>query len=360
MTFQLPQNFAVGDAFQALNAHANDDNLAEGIGQSYGVIGYKGKNWTLRYRGKIKPFIRPDDGTPASYIDVIILGSPAKKSKSYYPKYVPGQSDGERPICSSYLGDVPDADVTKQQSTSCALCPRNKWLTDPTGRKSRECTDYKRLAVLIMPKISEALLGTPLLEPVFLRVPPDSLQALAQMGDFMGKQHLHYSAYVTRISFDQTKAHPSMIFTPQQGLSNDEAPVILGMRENPVVDRIMYGDLPLGGVAAVAAANALNPANYQPTGLLAAVANQQALPAPALQVVPSNVVPLVPLKEQNVDFAYAEMATDITLDGNKAVAQSLREQLLPAAVTQADVGNVELSDADLDARLAKMIASGKR
>lgn len=352
MSFQLPQNFTVGSAFQALNAHATDDNLAEGIGQSYGVIGYKGKNWTLRYRGKVKPFIRPDDGTPASYIDVIILGSPAKKSKSYYPKYVPGQSDGERPICASFLGDVPDADVTQQQSTSCALCPRNKWLTDPTGRKSRECTDYKRLAVLIMPKISEALLGTPLLEPVFLRIPPDSLQALAQMGDYMGKQHLHYSAYVTRVSFDPSKAHPSMVFTPIQGLSDDEAPVILGMRENPLVDRIMYGDAPLGGVAAVAAANALNPANYQPTGLLAAV-TQQALPAPALQAVPSNAVPLVP-----VDTSYADLAADRPVRA-ALVAQEAREALLPAAVTQADVGKVELSDEALDARLAKMIASGK-
>lgn len=345
MTFQLPQNFAVGTAFQALNTQAQDDNLADGIGQSYGVIGYKGKGWTLRYRGVVRPFIRPDDGTPASYIDVIILGSPPKKSKSYYPKYVPGASDGERPICSSFLGDVPDAGVTKQQATSCALCPRNEWKTDPaTGRKSRECTDYKRLAVLIMPKISEALLGSPLLEPVFLRVPPDSLQAAAQMGDNMAKQGLHYSSYVTRVSFDPQKSHPSMVFTPIQGLSNEEAPVILDLRQNPLVDRIMYGDAPQGGVAAVAAANQLAPAGFQPTGLLAAVAAQLPPPGPALAVntvgattgagsaemivVPSNVVPLVP-------------------------AQQARP------VTAADVGSAELSDNDLDARIARMIASGK-
>lgn len=341
MTFQLPQNFAVGDAFRALNTEAQNDNLADGIGQSYGVIGYKGKAWTLRYRGQVRQFVRPDDGTPASYIDVIILGSPPKKSKSYYPKYVPGQSDGERPICSSFLGDVPDAGVTKEQAVSCALCPRNEWKTDPaTGRKSRECTDYKRLAVLIMPKISEALLGSPLLEPVFLRVPPDSLQAAAQMGDNMAKQGLHYSSYVTRVSFDPQKSHPSMVFTPIQGLSNEEAPVILGMRQNPLVDRIMYGDAPQGGVAAVAAANQLAPTGFQPTGLLAAVAQAQQLLAvntvgattgagsAEMVVVPSNVVPLVPVQQAR-------------------------------PVTTADVGAAELSDDDLDARIAKMIASGK-
>lgn len=344
--FRLPENFAIGSAFQALNAQAQDDNLAEGIGQSYGVIGYKGKAWTLRYRGQIKQFVRPDDGTPASYIDVIILGSPPKKSKSYYPKYVPGQSDGERPLCSSYLGDVPDAGVTMKQAEACALCPRNEWKTDPTtGRKSRECTDYKRLAVLIMPKISAALLGTPLLEPVFLRVPPDSLQAVATMGDNMAKQGAHYSSYVTRISFDPAKSHPSMVFTPIQGLSNEEAPVILDLRANPLVDRIMYGDAP-HGLAAVATVNQLA-VNYQPTGLMEAVGKALPPPAPALAVNTVGETTAVGAG----DFAYAK---PIVVPGNVV-------PLVPAAkpVTAADVGKADLSDDDLDSRIAAMIASTK-
>ena len=49
------------------------ESLAEGIGSSYGVISYKGKVWSLRYRGERYTFTRPDDGTPVGHIDVIIL-----------------------------------------------------------------------------------------------------------------------------------------------------------------------------------------------------------------------------------------------------------------------------------------------
>src|SRR5882672_10877256 len=82
-------------AFAALPA----ESLAEGIGSSYGIIGYKGKVWSLRYRGEKHTFVRADDGSPMSYIDVIILRSPSVKSKSYYPReegYDPNSSDGKR------------------------------------------------------------------------------------------------------------------------------------------------------------------------------------------------------------------------------------------------------------------------
>lgn len=345
--FQLPQGFAVGDAFQALNALAQDDNLADGIGQGYGVIGYKGKAWTLRYRGKIYQFVRPDDGTPASYIDGIILGSPANKSNSYYETYVPGQSDGEAPICASMNGEVPDVGVKQKQHATCALCPRHEWKTDPkTGRKSRECTEYKRLAFLLMPKTSAALLGSPLLEPVFLRVPPDSLQAVGQMGDNMAKQGYHYSSYVTRISFDQQKAHPSMIFTPVQGLSNAEAPVVLGLRQDPLVERIMHGDK-----AVISKVQTRLPAvGHEETGLLAAVANKDKaimLPPPGPGLAVNTVGP--DTAAERVDFSYANMATGTNVE----------QTVTPRPVTVADVGGVALSDADLDAKLAAMIKARK-
>src|SRR4029077_9322535 len=141
-------NYQPPEEFAGLNPQ--EDNLAAGIGQSYAVIGYKGKVWTLRYRGDRHTFIRKDDGSPSNHIDVVILGQAEQKSKSYYGKYDPNIS-GERPICASIDGLLPDPDVTQKQSETCALCPRNVWKTDPqTGRKGRECTDYKRLAVVVM------------------------------------------------------------------------------------------------------------------------------------------------------------------------------------------------------------------
>jgi hypothetical protein len=241
----IPAGFkGPAQAFAAAGLNAQTDNLTSGIGQSYGVINYKGKVWSLRYRGERKTFIRADDGTPANYLDVIILGQAPSKSKSFYAKYDPNSGDsGERPICSSIDGVLPDDDVTTEQSPTCALCPRNVWKTDATtGRRGRECQDYKRLAVLVLPTQTKLILGSALMEPVFLRVPAASLNSLAILGETMSKQGYHYASYITRITFDPQKSWPEMQFRPVQELTNAEAPVILELMGNMLVERITVGD----------------------------------------------------------------------------------------------------------------------
>jgi len=225
--------------FAALNPQA--DNLADGIGSSYGVVGYRGKVWTLRLRGETYTFTRPDDGSPAAFLDVIVLRSAPYKSKSYYPagSFNEGNS-GERPHCSSIDGVTPDPDVNPatKQAQACAICPRNEWKLDSNGRKGRDCSDYKRLAVLILPSQTKLLLGEALMEPVFLRVPPASLNDLAILGEAMAKKGFHYSSYITRIGFMIDKPHPQMTFRALQKLSAAEAPIVLPMREDPVAYRI--------------------------------------------------------------------------------------------------------------------------
>lgn len=51
---------------------ANDQNI-HWLGQAFGIIGYKGKVWSLRYRGEEYTFIQPDDGAPVGYLDVVIV-----------------------------------------------------------------------------------------------------------------------------------------------------------------------------------------------------------------------------------------------------------------------------------------------
>ena len=240
---QAFKNFKPPAAMAGLNPA--DDNLAAGIGQGYGVIGYKGKVWSLRHRGERHNIIRPDDGTPSNHIDVVILGQAPHKSKSYYTDFVDG-AEGKRPRCASIDGLVPDTDVTQKQSETCALCSRNEWKTNATtGRKGKECQDYKRLAVVMMPYQTKAVLGAPLIEPLFLRVPPASLTSLAVMGENMANQGFHFSTYVTRISFDANEASPKMVFTPLQGITEQEAPVIMELRQDPTVGRITGGDIVL-------------------------------------------------------------------------------------------------------------------
>jgi hypothetical protein len=386
--FQVPATFTnkqMSPAFMAALG-GQQDSLADGIGQSYGVIGYKGKVWSLRYRGQRHNILRPDDGTPASYLDVIILNKAPTKSKSYYPKYEPGSSDGERPICASIDGIHPDPDVQTKQCESCAICPRNVFKQDPqTGRKSRECTDYMRLAVLILPPQTKPLFGTPLLEPVFLRVPPASLNSLAIMGDTMDRQGFHYASYVTRITFDPNKSWPEMVFRPIQQLTDAELPVVLKMRDDPVSARITGGDftlpttsqqaLPTTGVATGLASlpgpSAPAPAIHSP-----AVQPQPAAPtsmatagSPTISSSPTPTVvapPATPPAQTEVAQSTTPPVTDTGLGGalNAVAPPPSEPQQNASSVTSTvssqpaqmgDAGEADESDAEMDARIAALI-----
>lgn len=222
-------------AYAALNPE--QESLADGIGSSYGIVGYRGKVWTLRLRGETYTFTRADDGSPAAFLDLVILRSPGWKSKSFYKGgFVEGSS--EAPTCSSMNGEQPDPDAREKQAAACAICPRNEWKTDANGRKGRECADYKRLAVLLLPNVTKQLLGAPLLEPVFLRVPAASLNDLAILGEAMQKKGFHYSTYITRVGFVTDKAHPQMTFRALQPLTEKEAPTVLSLREDAIAYRI--------------------------------------------------------------------------------------------------------------------------
>lgn len=247
-------------AFAGLNPE--QESLADGIGSSYGIIGYRGKVWTLRLRGETYTFVRADDGSPAAFLDMIVLRAPGWKSKSYYAGgFVEGNSDA--PSCSSLDGVHPDSDAREKQATACAICPRNEWKVDANGRKGRDCSDYKRLAVLLLPSASKALLGSPLMEPVFLRVPAASLNDLAILGEAMGKKGFHFSTYITRVGFQTDKAHPQMTFRALQPLSEKEAPIVLELREDPVAYRITAENEVGKQLPYVANGNAAN--NSQPT-----------------------------------------------------------------------------------------------
>lgn len=354
------KNFKPPAAMAALNPQ--DDNLAAGIGQAYGVIGYKGKVWSLRVRGERHNFIRPDDGTPAPYLDVVILGQTQNKSKSYYEKYDP-TAEGARPICASLDGIVPDADVVQKQSETCALCPRNVWKTDPTtGRKGRECTDYKRLAVIVMPYQTAPILGAPLIEPVFLRVPPASLTSLAVMGDTMSGQGFHFSTYVTRIQFDPNEASPKMIFKPLQGITDQEAPVILELRADPTVGRITGGELALAGPKVIQSApvtQTLAPAASTPA--IGQSPNQLAAPVvglfstglgsaqPVIDAISPAQTTSTPITPLDTGFGGATSLAAV----REASSQFSGPTPVPPNI--ADSGEPEASDLDLDARIAGLI-----
>jgi hypothetical protein len=329
----LFKNAPMPAAFAALGAQ--HETLAEGIGQSYAVIGYKGKTWSIRYRGERYNFTRADDGEPLSYIDVIILRQGHTKSKSFYKSkeegggYDPEASEGKRPVCASLDGITPDADVLEKQADHCAICPRNVWKTSADGKKGRDCTDYKRLAVLIAPALSARIVGSPLLEPVFLRVPPASLNGLAKYGETLDSMGRHYVSLVTRISFDQEKPHPEFKFKAQTPLGDAEAAIVLPLRDSPIALRITGEDQHVEAVQRLEQTQVLK---------------QVEKPKPPVEVVKPKPEP----EPEGTGF-------EVLTNGNAAA----KTVAAPVQVEQTseDTGEATESDAALDAKVAAMLAS---
>ncbi len=339
------------NAFKVLDPHA--ESLADGIGSSYGIVGYKGKVWSLRLRGESYMFVRPDDGSPAAFLDVIVLRAPAYKSKSYYPAgtFQDGQL-GARPTCAALNGETPDMDIMEPQNNACATCPRNVFKLNAEGRKTRECSDYKRLAVLILPTMTKALLGAPLMEPVFLRVPAASLNDLALLGEGMSAQGFHFSSYVTRIGFNPEKPHPQMTFRALQPLTDNEAPLVLPMREDPTAIRIT-GENELARLRPALASAA--PVQAAPAVTLPAVAAQAPVDTgfgvAAVTAQPAQAPAAV------VQTAVAAQTTTQQVEGPVDTGFGAGVQANTAATmnTVADTGEPEDADADLDARIAALL-----
>jgi hypothetical protein len=352
----------------ALDPHA--ESLADGIGSSYGIVGYKGKVWSLRLRGETHMFVRPDDGSPAAFLDVIVLRSPGYKSKSYYPAgtFQDGQI-GTRPTCAALDGATPDADIATPQSNACAVCPKNVFKVNAEGRKTRDCSDYKRLAVLILPSMTKALLGAPLMEPVFLRVPAASLNDLAMLGEGMSAQGFHYSSYVTRIGFNPEKPHPQMTFRALQPLTDREAPLVLPLREDQTAIRIT-GENEVGKQRTAVPTS--GPRGGPVTGANTALAEQEAA---AAKQEAARVAAAAEAAKQEAERRAAATAAASTVDtgfgdvGGGAVTAAIK----PAATTVdtgfgadataqaspgpdvSDTGPAEDADLDLDARVAALL-----
>lgn len=230
----------ISKAFKHLDP---SQGLAGGISSGFSSIRYRGKAWSLQHGGKQYPFRRDDDGTPLSYIDVIILGSSPNLSKVYFGNSGEWSEDSASgPICASLKGDVPDPGVPMKQAKSCGICPHNEWITKPGGGRGKECQDHKRIAVLLMPYMTKKMLPAPLIEPVFFKVPPGSLKALKSYSDELVAQGIPFAAVITRVSFSSDRLF-QMNFSLVQALTDNEADTVLPLMDSPQTAQIV-GSMP--------------------------------------------------------------------------------------------------------------------
>lgn len=100
------------------------DELGGGISGAFGVLGYRGKVWRVRYRGDEHNLINEETGDPLGSVEVVIVKAPAHLSKLYYANgYTEGQAI--KPDCWSSNGVTPDPTVVTPQCSACGVCPMN-------------------------------------------------------------------------------------------------------------------------------------------------------------------------------------------------------------------------------------------
>jgi hypothetical protein len=230
--------FQPGQLAAAFQGMSTDNDLGAGIQGGFGHIGYKGKVWSIRYRGQELTLMRDDpaDPGPRNSIEVVIVKAPKVISKIWYESgYVEGSNAA--PDCFSTNGMNPDPGAAKKQATACAACPKNAWGSriTPEGKKGKACGDSKRIAVVPAADVDNEAFGGPML----LRVPAASLQDLAAFGDAMKKVGYPYQAIVTRIAFDTAQAYPKFVFTAVRPLTNEEAQKVVALQYDARVDRIL-------------------------------------------------------------------------------------------------------------------------
>lgn len=343
-----------------------DMDLGAGVTSSYPVIGYRGKVWSLRYNGESTMFLRPDDGTPAAFIDVVILRAAETKSKSYYESWQDGDNSGKRPVCASIDSVRPDKDVQEKQAEVCALCPRNQWYTNAEGRKKQDCADYKRLAVALVEVIPGTGIGEnnppqwrplvfngePLLEAAFLRVPGGSLRDLKSFGEEKGAQGFSPISFITRLSFVPEESYPKFVWTGKAPIRDPKlADFVLKMRDDPVTKRITGEEL--AGQCGMRTVEAEASAPSHPTERAGTVAVQnQRVAQPADTVAPVQGGGQVLELSSQLDGSYG----DPTLGGSSPPASRAANDNTVNTVGQSAVDVTPgTTDPALEALLAGMM-----
>lgn len=231
----LPVGFGPVSALFA--NEAKDNALAQGIQAGYPIMGYKGKVWSIRYRGEETKLMRPNNDGPMASIEAIIVDSADHLSKIFYEG---GYTEGNTapPDCFSNDGVKPDISSPKIQNPICATCPKNAWgsaVNKATGGKGKACGDFKRTAITpLADPMNEAMGG-----PMLLRIPAASLQEVASYANKMGGLGYPFFAIGTRISFDVEESYPKFKFNAIRPLDDKEAKIVKELRSTEQVKRII-------------------------------------------------------------------------------------------------------------------------
>lgn len=271
----VPAAFA-GQTLPDMNAAAS-----QGLSAGFAVIGYKGRNWRIKYRGE-EELLKGADGVPVAILPSVIVGISPNISKQFYDKRY-SEGDDAAPDCFSLNGTTPDPQSPKPQCQTCAACPQNVFGSRITeaGKKAKACQDSRRVAVVPLGDIENASYGGPML----LRLPPMSLPNLATFSREIGRYGAQPYMVATNIGFNYDVAYPEITFAAARWLTEDEAKRVVEAMGDPQVERI------LSSTSEQEAAPAPAPSALSQGGPPAAFQAPAPAAAPAPTVVAQPVAP---------------------------------------------------------------------
>jgi hypothetical protein len=219
------------------------DDLTANVAISFPILGIKGGKWHYRFRGEEQILLDAQGRFPTPAVHVVILKAQKELSRTYYATgYVEGAN--APPDCWSSDGVAPDASVAQPINPVCATCPCDAWGSGatPAAPKAKACQQRRRTVVV---PYSGDLTNEAGGGPILLSVPPGSLTNQVAYGNMLRDNRVHYAGVVTELSFtqDPSIAFPKIEFTYVKSLTDDEAQVIIEMREHEQVGRILQSKM---------------------------------------------------------------------------------------------------------------------
>lgn len=293
---------AVSAVFQSM-ANLPDMNAAAqaNVAASFSIVGYRGKNWRVKYRGEEK-LVMDSRGVPDSILDVVIVGISPNISKQFYDKKYTEGDDGA-PDCFSVDGVTPDAASPKKQCEACAVCPQNVWGSRITeaGKKAKACQDSRRMAVVPRADIVNADYGGPMM----LRIPPMSIGNLMAYSKELARFGAQPFMVETRLAFDHQAAYPQITFQATGWIDDEDSALqIKDAIEDPQIERMLSIEVaeathdvaePTSALAGGAPATVLA---TQPTTIVQPVVTNTAVQT----VAPTTVAATTPIKRKTGGF----------------------------------------------------------
>jgi hypothetical protein len=256
------------------------DDLTANVSIGFPILGIKGGKWHYRFKGEDQILMDATGRFPTPAVQIVILKAQKELSRTMYEQgYVEGVN--AQPDCWSSDGVRPDETVANPVNPICATCPYDAWSSGatPAAPKAKKCQQRRRTVVV---PYSSDLTNETGGGPILLSVPPGSLTNQVTYGNMLRDNRIHYAGIVTELSFtqDPNVAFPKIEFNYIQSLSDDEARVIIGMREHEQVDRILGSKMVPAEMEAPTMAEGAAPQ-----------AAPQPAPRPATQAQPPRAAP---------------------------------------------------------------------